>query len=232
LNRTRIEYLHYTLNVLVGCYGVGCAVRSNCWAFWQAKRKKHYCNLCYQFIPHIHRERLSEPLKVKKPSRIGLNFMGDTFDSAVHPDWQQDLLEMIEKCPQHTFIIFTKQPQNIPKWFDIEAPSNLWVLVSVNRKQDLWRIQTLQDKSFSVLGISAEPLYEDLGEIHLEKIRWLIIGAQTRPNLKPKLEWVKSLCYQANNLGIPIFLKNNLLSSEERLDLMSLFPTQAYPTEV
>lgn len=210
MNKTKIEYLDVTLNYIVGCNGVGCAVRGKCWARVQAKRKKYYCSLCYQFIPHIHRERLQEPSHTKKPYRIGLNFMGDTFDSDVHPDWLQDILEMVRKCPQHTFIILTKQPQNVPKWFSHEAPENLWVGVSVNQRSDLWRIEELQKTFFTVKIVSFEPLYEDLGKINLQNIGWIIIGAQTRPNLQPEPEWVESLCLQARDLKIPIFLKNNL----------------------
>jgi protein gp37 len=210
MNRTKIEYLDFTLNVLVGCYGAGCSVVSNCWARAMAKRRKNKCKLCYNFVPHIHRERLIQPLLRKKPARIGLNFSGETFDGAMHPDWQDEILQMVEKCPQHTFIILTKQPQNIPKWFDYEAPSNVWLGVSVNRKHDLWRIDALKKTMFNVKIVSFEPLYEYMGDIDLDGLQWVIIGAQTRPNLQPGSYWVRSLMNEAKRHNIPVFLKNNL----------------------
>jgi protein gp37 len=57
---------------------------------------------------------------------------------------------------------------------------------------------------------SFEPLYEDLSDVKLEGIDWVIIGAQTRPNLQPNEEWVYKLSSQASALGIPVFWKDNL----------------------
>jgi len=41
-------------------------------------------------------------------------------------------------------------------------------------------------------------------------ISWIILGAQTRPSVYPKIEWVEEIVKVADKAGIPIFLKNNL----------------------
>lgn len=210
MNRTKIEYLDYTLNLIVGCSGIGCAVREKCWAKAQAKRKKHYCCSCYEFKPHVHFERFGEPFDVKKSSRIGLNFMGETFDDNL-PNrdavWET-ILKMIYEAKHHIFLVLTKQPQNII--YRSVGPDNLWLGVTVNTKADLWRINELRQRFGGIRFVSFEPLYEDLGKIDLEGIEWVIIGAQTRPLLRPKEEWVYNIKCQAIVLGIPIFEKNNL----------------------
>lgn len=205
MNRTKIEYLHYTWNPIVGCNGLGCAVREKCWAMGQAKRQKHRCDLCYQFVPHVHWNRFEQPLKVKKPSRIGTVFMGEFFSKDVSEWVRQNLYLIMEKADWHTFIIFTKQPQNIVE----PLPKNVWLAVSINRKNDLWRLQQLKSYDVSVKIVSFEPLYEAI-DCNLEGIDWIIIGAQTRPNLQPKFEWVKSLMDQADSSGCRVFLKDNL----------------------
>jgi len=208
MNRTKIEYLDFTWNPVVGCSGIGCAVREHCWARAMAKRQKHRCELCYTFEPHIHWERLDEPLSRKKPARIGVVFMGEFWDREV-PEWVRSRIFMtIEKTLWHTFVILTKQPQNI----DVEEPipKNVWLGVSVNRRQDLWRIDTLRQVPATIRTASFEPLYECMGDIDLEGINWVIIGAQTRPRLQPDSYWVWSLRNEAQNHGIPIFMKNNL----------------------
>ena len=43
-------------------------------------------------------------------------------------------------------------------------------------------------------------------------ISWLIIGAQTRPTVLPKIEWVKEIVEAADQAGVKVFLKNNLFS--------------------
>jgi protein gp37 len=213
MNRTKIEYLDYTLNLFVGCNGVDCAVREHCWAMVMAKRQR--CEFCRRFIPHYHSERWVQPFQVKKSSRIGLNFMSDTFDrDVVHHLSFNEMMVMIEKCYWHTFITLTKQPQNIS--FNLRLPKNLWLGVSVNKRSDLWRIETLLQRCGENLAfVSFEPLYEDMGDIDLKGIDWVIIGAQTRPTLQPDSYWVWSLRNEALRHNIPVFMKNNLDFSDK-----------------
>lgn len=147
-----------------------------------------------------------------KPSRIGLNFCGETFDSLLK---NRDLIwlgtcGMIRRASWHIFVVLTKQPQNIPSDENFPLPPNLWLGVSVNCKADLWRIDELRKAGAVVNFVSFEPLYEDLGTVNFDGIQWVIIGAQTRPNVQPKSEWVTSLILQCRERGIPIFMKRNL----------------------
>jgi len=208
MNRTDIEYLDLTWNPEVGCNGIGCEVRDRCWARAQAKRQKHKCRLCYVFTPHFHTERLLEPTKRKKPSRIGVCFMGDLFDSQNGWGMVAPVLTITWECPQHRFYILTKQPQNAKNY--PEYPDNVWIGVTVNCKNDLWRIGELRNINAKIKFVSFEPLYEDLGDFDLKGINWVIIGAQTRPKILPKIKWVSKLIGTASFLDIPVFLKNNL----------------------
>lgn len=209
LNRTKIEYLDYDLNIITGCSGEGCAVRKHCWALSMAKRLRGRYGYPKDepFKPTFHEDKLDEPFKVKKPSLIGLCFMGDFYDKQVHPTWQIRTYSMINRAYWHTFLILTKQPQNIP---NRGYPSNLQLGVSVNCKRDLWRIDELKKKDVRVRVGSFEPLLEDLGKINLEGIGWVIIGAQTRPELQPEPDWVWKIVFEASSHNIPIFIKNNL----------------------
>jgi protein gp37 len=230
INKTKIEYLDYTLNVVVGCSAVDCAVAAKCYARGQAKRQKHRCPLCYRFIPHFHDERLDEPFHVQKPSRIGLNFMGETFDKEFMGEkdrfdriWN-GIKWMTIGNSEHTFVIFTKQPQNIMRYGNLDFPKNIWLCVSVNCLKDLWRIDELRKTNAFVKGVSFEPLYEDLGIVNLDGISWVIIGAQTRPKLLPREDWVKKLIGQAEIKKIPIFVKDNLSKSYEWMKAFKQFP--------
>lgn len=217
--KSHIEYLEYQTNPIVGCSGKGCAVVKHCWAAKQAKRNKHECDACYSFVPHVHWERFDDFLSVKKPCRIGVAFMGEFFDDEIDNWVRKDYYMHMLKAPQHTFVILTKQPQNID---DEPLPDNLWVGVSVNRKEDFWRLNLLRDAHVELRIANFEPLYEDLGEVNLEKFGWIILGAQTRPDIQPKPEWVYSLSHQASKLGIPVFWKRNLKYDN---------PRQEYPRD-
>lgn len=199
---------------MVGCSGEKCSVRKNCWAKGQEKRRKGKCkdDRCYRFVPHTHPERLNQPLHVIKPSRIGLNFCGETFDRLLANSYLVwfGICGMIRQASWHTFVVLTKQPQNIPEDENFPLPPNLWLGVSVNCKDDLWRIDELRKTSAVVKFVSFEPLQEDLGTVNLEGIGWIVIGAQTRPDVQPKSDWVTSLMLQCRERSIPIFMKRNL----------------------
>ena len=53
-------------------------------------------------------------------------------------------------------------------------------------------------------------------EAELEKIDWVIIGAQTNPNRQPQTRWVQKIIDEANKHSIPVFLKPNLIWFEVR----------------
>ena len=47
--------------------------------------------------------------------------------------------------------------------------------------------------------------------LQLAGIKWVIIGAQTKPTVMPKIEWVREIVEACDKAGIPVFLKDNLL---------------------
>jgi protein gp37 len=167
------------------------------------------------FAPTFHPDRLLEPTLLKKPAKIFTCSMGEFFDPKVPELWQSLVLDVIFHCPQHTFQILTKQPQNIPRWEDAEAhwPSNIWLGVSVDGKTTHQQhIDDLFDADFPHLRfVSFEPLLGPIEELNLECVQWVIIGAQTGPGAQqPRREWVHDILLEAGNHDIPVFIKNNL----------------------
>jgi protein gp37 len=233
MNKTKIEYLDYTWNPIVGCSGVGCAVAGACWAKGQAKRQKpgvdkngrdRGCQDCYDFKPHLHAGRLIQPFTAAvPPSRIGVCFMGDLFDDKVQVDWTQRIFETMQLAGMHTFICLTKQAHNLVRKETPKFPRNVWMGVSVNRVCDTERIDYLRRCGAAVKFVSFEPLFEDVSqwwqglpcsrghfELDLSGIDWIIIGAQKRPDVQPKKKWVANLIQAADRAGCKIFMKNNL----------------------
>ncbi|KKK89715.1 hypothetical protein LCGC14_2730300, partial [marine sediment metagenome] len=43
-----------------------------------------------------------------------------------------------------------------------------------------------------------------------EGISWVIIGAQTKPTVMPKIEWVREIVEACDKAGIKVFLKDSL----------------------
>lgn len=65
----------------------------------------------FGFAPTFHRYRLDEPQKVKKPSIIGVVYMGDLFGDWVPDEWIMQVIEACRKAPQHTYVFLTKNPK-------------------------------------------------------------------------------------------------------------------------
>src|SRR6185312_10189244 len=56
--------------------------------------------------------------------------------------------------------------------------------------------------------LSIEPLLEDLGELDLSGIHWVILGGESGPGARPmQPEWVRSIRDQCRAAGVPFFFK-------------------------
>jgi len=149
--------------------------------------------------------------------------MGDLFDAKVDTN---DICTVLNRMSQwyhmHRFYLLTKQSQRL---LTFKYPPNVWLGVTVNRKVDLHRIDDLRKTNAKVKFISFEPLMEELGEVDLTGIDWIIIGAQTRPEVQPEMDWVNDIMCTANKLKIPIFCKNNLKPLIHGVKMDYLFST-------
>lgn len=135
--------------------------------------------------------------------------MGDLYDQTVRNWWRDLVYEVMRTANWHKFMCLTKQPQNCLEYPNV-APPNLCLGVSVNTRKDTWRIEILKEIVATLKVVSFEPLYESMGEVDLSGIDWVIIGAQSRPNVQPDPEWVEDLMQQATHEGAAIFIKNNV----------------------
>ena len=209
--KTSIEWTEQTWNPTTGCTKIspGC---QNCYAEIMARRLKAMKAKGYQhgFALTLQPNRLQEPLRRKKPTVYFVNSMSDLFHEDIPDGYIWQVFDVIKHSPQHTFQILTKRAgrmASLLKKYDI--PSNAWLGVTVeNRKHGLPRIDNLHQVSVLVRFLSIEPLLEDLGELDLKNIQWVIVGGESGPKARPmKLEWVKGIKQQCENHNISFFFK-------------------------
>lgn len=216
INQTKIDYLTHTWNPFVGCQQPAsvCAVHDHCWArsmawrFGKTSSERHFAPIFYPL-------RLHEPSKHKKPARIGVSFMGDLFSVPPEVSHLAEILTEVQACPQHTFVFLTKSPQNL---VPIEWPDNAWVGTSVTDNATF--IGEMAGVQARVKFLSIEPLLtwkeddwhrDGLPEAFTKLgINWVIVGAQTRPTILPKLEWIRDIERATDRAGVPLFEKDNL----------------------
>lgn len=231
LTKTKIEYGDMSWNFYLGCLhkpqGV-CPVPS-CWAEGMYKRysaavaKRQGIILPTFHNPYLIPERLLDPLKRKKTARILVNFMGDLFGDWVNPDMVVTGIEDVDRgCslnwwvrnivslrPHHTFLFLTKSPQNYSKWG--QFPHNAWLGATA------WDADSLSEAAFHLseaparnTWLSLEPLLGAVNTNLLTRVKWIVVGAQSNPKKLPDWAWVRDIINAADNVGIPVWLKNNL----------------------
>src|SRR5438045_286788 len=89
------------------------------------------------------------------------------------------------------------------------ALPHIWWGVSVeDRAHGLPRVEHLRQAPAVVRFLSVEPLLEDLGEINLTGIHWVIVGGESGAGARPmQKEWVLSIREQCERAQVPFFFK-------------------------
>ena len=192
MNKTKIDWCDYTWNPITGCLN-GC---SYCYARKIAERFHK------SFKPTFHRDRLLQPLKCQKPSKIFVCSMSDFWGKDVLPIWRDEIYNIIKAATQHTYLILTKQAQNIDDADRI--PDNVWIGQTVVKKEDYKQFPDTNHIKF----ISFEPLLDDEIGNYRFPADWYIIGGLTPKNVHTK-EGVDRILSQAEYFGTPVFVKHN-----------------------
>jgi protein gp37 len=209
--QSNIEWTERTWNPTVGCTKIsqGC---KHCYAETMALRLKamgvrgYEDGFCLTLIP----ERLNEPLVRRKPTVYFVNSMSDLFHEKVPFAYIEQVFEVMREARQHTFQILTKRAERMARFCRTRSiPANVWLGVSVeNRKQGVPRIDLLRKIDVGVRFLSIEPLLEDLGELDLHDIHWVIVGGESGKKARPMHQsWVTSIKHQCDSAGIAFFFK-------------------------
>lgn len=212
---SHIEWTDATWNPVRGCVKIspGC---KHCYAETFAERFRGVKGHPYEqgFDLRLVPEKLTEPFAWRSPKLVFVNSMSDLFQDGV-PDWYVEAVSRVMVTANwHTYQVLTKRSARL---LDMLAGSlrfaaereNIWWGVSVeNRKHGLPRIDHLRQSPAKSRFLSIEPLLEDLGEIDLSGISWVIVGGESGPGARPmKREWVVSIRRQCREQRVPFFFK-------------------------
>jgi protein gp37 len=135
--------------------------------------------------------------------------MSDIFHEDVSFEFIDKIMHVIAKTPQHRYQILTKRAERMAEYFaDKLIPDNVWLGVTVECKNTKFRIEHLRNLKASVKFLSCEPLLEDLDELNLESIDWIIVGGESGPKARPmKEEWVLNIKEQVEKQNAAFFFK-------------------------
>lgn len=207
---TKIEWTDKTWNPVTGCTkkSEGCV---HCYAEVMARRLKGMGQVKYKnaFKLTLHPEDLDEPKKWKNPHNIFVCSMGDLFHEEVPFEFVDRVMQVIRDTPKHRYQILTKRAERMEEYFGShEIPANVWLGVTVEVQRTRFRIDHLRHLPASVRFLSCEPLLEDLGDMNLDGIDWIIVGGESGTQARPmKEEWVLNVKRQADDANIAFFFK-------------------------
>lgn len=183
-------------------------------------------------------EKLDEPLRKQKPHAYFVNSMSDLHQDVVPDDFVRMVYAVMHATARHLYMVLTKRPENMlaavlgmldgakptaipsrqagrPRDAIIGAPlrngptQNVWLGVSVeDRKYGLSRVDVLRTIPATVRFLSVEPLLEDLGDVDLTGIHWVIVGGESGRKARPfGFEWCRRVVDQCHEQNVPVFVK-------------------------
>ena len=213
---SEIEWTEATWNPSTGCTKVSTGCK-NCYAEKLAHRLKLMGLKKYEneFDFTEHASDIDLPKHWKKPRKVFVNSMSDMFH-------EKSTFEFIIKCfntmieaDLHTYQILTKRPHTMLDFSEIflryyghKIPDHIWMGVSVEDEDFLWRIDELKKVQCKTRFVSFEPLIGQVGKLNLKGIDWAIIGGESGANFREvKKEWILEIIRQCKRQNVAVFFK-------------------------
>ena len=213
-DKSTIEWTDATWNPVTGCTKVtrGC---DNCYAERFAERFRGTIGHHFEsgFDLTLRPERLSQPLRWKRPRMIFVNSMSDLFHKDIPKDFIDRVFDTMEAADRHVFQVLTKRSSLMGNYLRHRygselTPRHIWCGVSVEDEMATARVQHLQKAPVSVRFLSIEPLLGPVGDMDIEGISWVIVGGESGPKARPmELPWVLDIRDLCAREGVPFFFK-------------------------
>ncbi|AEH08745.1 DUF5131 family protein [Candidatus Protofrankia datiscae] len=218
-DRSTIEWTQATWNPTTGCdrISAGC---DNCYALSLARRLKAMGQPKYQndgnprtsgpgFGLTVHPDVLGIPRRWRSPRQVFVNSMSDLFHARVPTPFIHQVFEVMSDTPQHTYQVLTKRSRRLARLADqLPWPDNVWMGVSVENADTLYRVDDLRAVPAAVRFLSCEPLLGPLAAIELSHIDWVIAGGESGPDHRPvDRAWLTGLRDACTTADVPFFFK-------------------------
>lgn len=206
---SNIEWTNHSYNPWRGCLKIspGC---KQCYMYREQER--------YGRNPRVvtrSKTTFYDPFKWKEPALVFTCSWSDFFIQEAD-DWRHEVWNIIKQTPHLTYQILTKRPENIvdrlpADWGD--GWPNVWLGVSVENQDYIWRVDELDNIPAIVHFVSYEPALGPLNiepELYFGKVDWLISGGESGNNPRPaNLNWFRQIRDACQRFNIPFFHKQH-----------------------
>lgn len=201
-----IEWTESTWNPVTGCTKISAGCKY-CYAEAMTKRFEQSWGPFSEIKEHP--ARLSVPLKRRTPTIYFVNSMSDLFHEKVSDTFIFQVFDIMKRASRHTFQILTKRPDRLQRLSDqLQWAPNIWMGVSVENRAAYDRISDLRKCHSVVKFLSVEPLLEDLYDIDLAGMDWVIVGGESGRKARPmEKSWVRTIRKECRRMKVPFFFK-------------------------
>lgn len=213
--KSDIEWTDATWNPVRGCTKIspGCA---HCYAEVFAERFRGVPGHPYErgFDLRLVPEKLFEPIRWSESRMVFVNSMSDLFHESVPDEYIEAVVAVMQKANWHTYQVLTKRSARLRELLRTklraaaDAPHIWWGVSVENRRVGFPRIRHLATAGARVTFLSIEPLLQDLGQLELAGIQWVIVGGESGAGARPlHRDWVVSVQRQCREAKVPFFFK-------------------------
>ncbi len=209
-SNSNIEWTDATWNPVTGCSKIspGCKF---CYAErlalrLQAMGQRNYVNgFRVTLQPHM----LEHPLGWRTPRRVFVNSMSDLFHDAVPTTFIAEVFAVMRRADWHQYQLLTKRSERLLVVNEsLEWRPHIWMGVSVERDEYLYRVDHLRRTGAHIKFLSIEPLLGPLPHLDVRGIDWVIVGGESGPGArKVNADWVRDIRDQCVSFGVPFFFK-------------------------
>lgn len=157
--------------------------------------------------------QFAAPFKWKTPSVVFVCSWSDFFHEAAD-QWRPDAWLIMNECRRHQFLILTKRPEYIkyalPDDWGAGYP-NVWLGVTVESEQYLYRLKILNDTPAVKRFVSYEPALEFVDFTgNISNLNWFIAGGESGPESRPSNpNWFRFSGVTCQNNAVPFFFKQH-----------------------
>jgi protein gp37 len=205
-----IEWTEATWNPVTGCTKISAGCK-NCYAERMSKRLRAMGKPQYQngFKLTLQPGALELPIRWKRPRVIFVNSMSDLFHKDVPAEFIEQVFDVMNRCPQHTFQVLTKRPEITAELAQrLKWTPNIWMGTSVENPLVLDRVASLREVPACIRFLSVEPLLGPIPRLPLTGIHWVIVGGESGPGARPMdAQWVRAIRDRCIAHNVPFFFK-------------------------
>ena len=169
----------------------------------------------FGFKPTLHRYKLDEPQRWKKPKTIFVCSMADLFGDWVPDSWIRTVFKACERAPQHRYLFLTKNPKRYGELLrkGIVLPNTIDWMYGFTM-DGASRLPDRHPLGYRVF-CSIEPILNKPDELLdiIELTDWCIVGAETgnrQGKVVPERSWIDAIVQRCREKQVPVFMKESL----------------------